>query len=88
MDGTRRGDRLTWGRLLPFFQLQGLVTVDQHAVSVSFCPFNDQQLNKDLTILCQRASEADPHLSDGRRLLFAVGTIQRPFLDQYKRSEA
>ena len=74
----------TWGRLSPFFQLSGLVTVDQHAVSVTFRPFNDRQLNKDLTILCQRLSEAAPHLPDGRRLLFAVGNIHRPILDQYK----
>jgi hypothetical protein len=78
----------TWGRLLPFFQLSGLVTVDQHAVSVTFRPFNDRQLNKDLTILCQRVSEAAPHLPDGRRLLFAVGNIHRPILDQYKRRVA
>ncbi len=64
----------TWGQLLPFFQLSGLVTVDQHAVSVTFGPFNDRQLNKGLTILCQRVSEAAPHLPDGRRLLFAVET--------------
>jgi hypothetical protein len=74
----------TWGSLLPFFQLPGRVTVDQSTVSVTFRPFNDRQLNEDLTILCQRVSKAAPHLPDGRRLLFTVGNIRRPILDQYK----
>ncbi len=78
----------TWGRLLPFFQLPGLVTVDQSTVSVTFRPFNDRQLNEDLTILCQRVSKAAPHLPDGRRLLFTVGNFRRPILDQYKRRVA
>jgi len=78
----------TWGRLLPFFQLPGWVTVDQSSVSVTFRPFNDRQLNEDLTILCQRVSKAAPHLPDGRRLLFAVENIRRPILDQYKRRVA
>jgi hypothetical protein len=75
----------TWGRLSPFFQLPGVVTVDRSTVSVTFRPFNDRQLNEDLTILCQRVNKAAPHLPDGRRLLFTVGTIRRPILDQYKR---
>jgi len=78
----------TWGRLLPFFQLPGLVTVDQSAVSVTFRPFNDRQLNEDLTILCQRVSKAPPHLPDGRQLLFTVGNMRRPILDQHKRCVA
>jgi hypothetical protein len=78
----------TWGRLLPFFQLPGLVTVDRSAVSVTFRPFNDRQLNEDLTILCLQVSKAAPHLPDGRRLLFSVGNTRRPILDQYKRRVA
>jgi hypothetical protein len=78
----------TWGRLLPFFQLPGLVTVDQNAVSVTFRPFNDRQLNEDLTSLCERVSKAAPHLPDGRHLLFTVGNFRRPILDQYKRRVA
>jgi len=78
----------TWGRLLPFFQLSGLVTVDQSAVRVTFRPFNDRQLNEDLTILCQRVNKAAPHLPDGQHLLFTVGNIRRPILDQYKRRVA
>jgi len=78
----------TWGRLSPFFQLPGLVIVDRSAVSVTFRPFNDRRLNEDLTILCQRVGKAAPHLPDGRRLLFTVGNIRRPILDQYKRRVA
>ena len=70
----------TLGQLLPFFQLPGLVTVDQSTVSVPFRPFNDRQLNEDLTILFQCVSRAAPHLSDGRRLLLVVGNIHRPIL--------
>ena len=70
----------TWGRLLPFFQLPGLVAVDQSAVSVSFRPFNDRHLNEDLTILCQRVNKAPPHLPDGRQLLFTVGTGSQAFI--------
>lgn len=78
----------TWGRLSPFFQLPGLVTVDRSAVSVTFRPFNDRRLNEDLTILCQRVGKATPHLPDGRRLLFTVGNNRHPILDQYKRRVA
>jgi len=78
----------TWGRLSPFFQLPGLVIVDRSTVSVTFRPFNDRQLNEDLTILCERVNKAAPHLPDGRRLLFTVGNIRRPILDQYKRRVA
>jgi hypothetical protein len=77
-----------FGRLSPFFQLPGLVTVDWSTVSVTFRPFNDRQLNEDLTILCERVNKAAPHLPDGRRLLFMVGNIRHPILDQYKRRVA
>jgi hypothetical protein len=78
----------TWGRLSPFFQLPGVVTVDRSAVNVTFRPFNDRRLNEDLMILCERVSTAAPHLPDGRRLLFTVGNIRRPILDQHKRRVA
>jgi hypothetical protein len=78
----------TWGRLSPFFQLPAVVTADRSTVSVTLRPFNDRQLNEDLTILCERVNKAAPHLPDGRRLLFAVGTLRHPILDQYKRRVA
>jgi hypothetical protein len=75
----------TWQRLRPFFQLPGLVMVDQQTVRVTLRPFNDRRLNADLTRLCERLSQAAPPLPDGRQLLFTVGAIHRPILDQYKR---
>jgi len=78
----------TWGRLLPFFQLSGRVAVDEKAVSVTFRPFNDKQLNQDLTLLCERVKMAAPHLPDGRLLLFMVGEKSRPILDQHKQRVA
>ncbi len=74
----------TWGRLLPFFQLPGLVTIDQNTVSVTFRPFNDKQLNQDLTLLCERVRKVAPHLPDGKQLLFSVGRMSYPILDQQK----
>jgi hypothetical protein len=61
---------LAFGRLFSFFQLLGLVTVDQNAVSITFRPFNDKQLNQDLTLLCERVKKASPRLPDGRQFLF------------------
>jgi hypothetical protein len=75
----------TWGRLRPFFQLPGLVTVDLESVRVEFRPFNDRQLNEDLVTLCERVSKTAPRLPDGRRLVVAVRTISRPILNQHKR---
>ena len=59
-----------WGRLSPFFQLPGLVTVDRSTVSVTLRSFNDRRLNEDLTILCERVNKAAPHLPDGLSLVF------------------
>jgi hypothetical protein len=75
----------TWGRLRPFFQLPGLVTVDLESVRVEFRPFNDRQLNEDLVTLCERVSKTAPRLPDGRRLVLAVRTISRPILHRHKR---
>jgi hypothetical protein len=75
----------TWGRLLPFFRLSGLVTVDRESVRVEFRPFNDRQLNEDLLTLCERVSKTAPRLPDGRRLVLVVRTICRPILHRHKR---
>ena len=50
--------------------------------------FNDRRLNEDLITLCERVSKIAPRLPDGRRLLFMVGCIHRPILDQQKRRVA
>jgi hypothetical protein len=78
----------TWGRLVPFFRLSGRVTGDHESVRVELRPFNDRRLNEDLITLCERVSKTTPRLPDGRRLLFLVGNIRRPILDQQKRRVA
>ena len=75
----------TWGRLLPFFQLPGVVTSSQSAVCVQLHPFNDQQYTRDLLLLCQRVNEKHLHLPDGRLLLFSVKQRARPILHQQQR---
>lgn len=72
----------TWARLAPFFQLPGTVTSSQQAVTVQLHPFNDRQYNRDLSLLCQCVNEKQPHLPDGRLLLFRVQETARPILHQ------
>ncbi len=72
----------TWGRLLPFFQLRGVITSSQSAVWVQLRPFNDRHYTRDLLLLCQRINEKPPHLPDGRLLLFSVQEMARPILLQ------
>jgi hypothetical protein len=64
----------TWKRLLPFFQLPGTITLHEHLVQVELRPFNDRALNRDLAMLCERGNQASPHLPDGRRLSFTIGS--------------
>lgn len=64
----------TWKRLLPFFQLPGTITHSAQMVQVELRPFNDRALNRDLAILCERVNQASPHLPDGRRLSFTIGS--------------
>jgi len=74
----------TWGRLAPFFQLSGMVTSNQHAVSVELRPFNDRRYNGDLRVFCQRVNEKYPHLPDGRLLQFLVKEPPCPILHERK----
>jgi hypothetical protein len=62
----------TWHRLVPFFRVPGRVTEEQHAVMVELRPFNDRQLTRDLSVVCERVTAAQPHLPDGRRLCFTI----------------
>jgi hypothetical protein len=71
----------TWKRLAPFFQLAGRIASLPQAVSVELRPFNDRQLNRDLLILCQRVNQTQPHLPDGRLLMFTVQGHCCPILD-------
>jgi hypothetical protein len=62
----------TWNRLLPFFRLPGRVTERRQAVWVELHPFNDRQLNRDLRVVCERVTAAQPRLPDGRRLCLTI----------------
>ncbi len=75
----------TWARLAPFFQLPGVVLPSRQSVSVELRPFNDRQLNRDLTALCQQVNEVQPRLPDGRLLLFTVKETSRPILHGQRR---
>ena len=62
----------TWRRLLPFFQLPGMITCDATTIQVHLSPFNDRALNRDLALLCERVNQASPRLPDGRLLSFTI----------------
>jgi hypothetical protein len=62
----------TWNRLVPFFRLPGRVTQGKNAVWVEVRPFNDRQLNRDLSVVCERVTAAQLSLPDGRRLFFTI----------------
>jgi len=62
----------TWDRLAPFFRLPGIIRSNQHVVSVSLRPFNNQQYNRDLHLLCQLVNQKQLHLPDGRLLQFSL----------------
>ncbi|HEY6406421.1 MAG TPA: hypothetical protein VIY29_03025 [Ktedonobacteraceae bacterium] len=70
----------TWERLVPFFQLRGVVVSTRHIVSVELCSFNDRQYNRDLLALCQHVNERQIRLPDGRLLVFSVKEVCRPIL--------
>src|SRR5262249_34446407 len=71
----------TWDRLAPFFRLPGIVRSNQQTVDVELRPFNDRQYNRDLSLLCQRVSQKQPHLPDGRLLRFSIRFPSRSSLD-------
>ncbi len=62
----------TWRRLEPFFRLPGWIVDSADAVHVALRPFNDRQLNRDLTAMCATVRGADARLPDGRRLLISM----------------
>jgi hypothetical protein len=70
----------TWQRLAPFFQLPGRIRWEPDYVRVEVHPFNDRALNRDLIDLCAQVERTQPHLPDGRRLLFTVAATPRPIL--------
>jgi hypothetical protein len=61
-----------WQRLQLFFQLPGRIFWGRDRVEVELKRFNDCALNRDLEALCAKVAQEQPHLPDGRRLLFRV----------------
>lgn len=62
----------SWHRLQIFFKLLGRVHWGTDCVTVELKRFNDRALNRDLQAVCTKVAQAQPHLPDGRRLLFQV----------------
>ena len=65
----------TWQRLQPFFRLPGRVQWGREVVSVELRPFNNRQLTRDLTVVCQRVNEVQPRLPDGRLLMLHMSSL-------------
>jgi len=63
----------SWQRLLPFFKLGGWITTTTSEVQLEFCAFNNRALVRDLEELCRKVNTSGATLSDGRRLVVAVG---------------
>jgi hypothetical protein len=78
----------TWARLVPFFRLPGRIVWAADTVAVELRPFNDQQLTRDLRLVCERVRAAAPHLPDGRRLIISIAEAARPLLDEQKQAVA
>jgi hypothetical protein len=78
----------SWQRLQVFFQLPGRVHWGTDCVTVELKPFNDRALNRDLHAVCTKVAQAQPHLPDGRRLLFKVQGVSLPALDAQVRAVA
>jgi len=71
----------TWEHLAPFFRLPGIIRSYPQTVDVELRPFHDRQYNRDLSLLCQRVNQKQPHLPDGRLLRFSLRTASRSSLD-------
>jgi hypothetical protein len=78
----------TWQRLAPFFHLPGRMVWGTDVLTVELRPFNDRQLNRDLTTLCVKVTEARPCLPDGRRLVFMSAGLDSPILNFQQREVA
>jgi len=78
----------SWHRLQPFFQLPGRIFWERDLVEVELKGFNDRALNRDLETLCAKVAQGQPHLPDGRRLLFRLQGSRFLHLDASKRKVA
>ena len=78
----------SWHRLHIFFQLPGRILWRTESVEVELKPFNDRALNRDLEMLCAKVALEQPHLPDGRRLLFRVQGTALLLLDALEKTVA
>jgi hypothetical protein len=78
----------SWQRLQVFFQLPGRVYWGTDYVTVELKPFNDRALNRDLQAVCTKVAQAQPHVPDGRRLLFQIQGASLPNLGAQEQAVA
>ena len=78
----------SWRRLQIFFLLPGRVYWGTDCVTVELKPFNDRALNRDLQAVCTKVAQTQPHVPDGRRLLFRVQGTSLPSLDAQEQAVA
>jgi hypothetical protein len=78
----------SWHRLQVFFQLPGRIFWGTDTVEVELKPFNDRALNRDLMILCTKVAQDQPHLPDGRCLLFRLQGTRILHLDAQEKEVA
>jgi hypothetical protein len=78
----------SWHRLHVFFQLPGRIRWGTETVEVDLKPFNDRALNRDLATLCAKVAQGQPHLPDGRRLMFRVQGTCIPLLSAQEKEVA
>jgi hypothetical protein len=78
----------SWHRLQIFFHLSGHVYWGTDCVTVELKPFNDRALNRDLQAVCTKVAQTQPHIPDGRRLLFRVQGTSLPSLDAQEQAVA
>src|SRR6202521_4857809 len=78
----------SWRRLQIFFLLPGRVYGGTDCVTVGLKPFNARALNRDLQAVCTKVAQTQPHVPDGRRLLFRVQGTSLPSLDAQEQAVA
>ena len=78
----------SWHRLQVFFQLPGRIFWGTDTVEVELKPFNDRALNRDVMILCTKVAQDQPHLPDGRRLIFRLQGTHILHLDAQEQAVA
>lgn len=63
---------VTWERLVPFFRLGGWIRWEVSRIEVELRGFNDRELSRDLSWVCEKMNAAQLKLADGRTLVFTI----------------